>query len=349
MKKIAIIFLLLFLIKVSYAEVLFPGVTGEALIDSIILHYKSYSNLGYNDGRDTLYGIIDKVNDSLRGVYTGFTIYMDPYADPSSDAYNKGINCEHTWPQSLGADTGLPEGDLHHLYPSEIGVNGARGSLPFGEIDDDQTDKWFRDDDTIYSVPTSNIDEYSELLTNVRFEPREDHKGRVARSMYYFFTMYRDYYLAEDSDTSWWKEQRDILYQWHKEHPPTEGEINRTYKIAEYQEDKPNPFVIDTTLIGRAYYPDDYSYIEIARKENNSIENKDITITQLTPYSTAFYIDAGQKSRDVYLYDIAGKKVAHTQYNSPGKYFINVKLQRGIYFILIKEGNNNIKKKVIIL
>ena len=126
---------LLFCSLVINSEILFPGIIGEDLIDSIIANYKSYSNLGYDDGRDVLYGTIDNDNDYLTGVYSGYTIYLDPSADPSSDAYNKGINCEHTWPQSLGA-SGLAKGDLHHLYPTREESNSARGSLPFDEIDD---------------------------------------------------------------------------------------------------------------------------------------------------------------------------------------------------------------------
>ncbi|MDY6788099.1 MAG: endonuclease I, partial [candidate division WOR-3 bacterium] len=112
MKKILFIYLLFCSLVIS-SEVLFPGIMGEDLIDSIIANYKSYSNLGYDNGRDMLYGVIDNHNDSLTGVYTGFTMYIDPAQDPSVAAYdsNRGINCEHTWPQSLGA-SGLARGDL---------------------------------------------------------------------------------------------------------------------------------------------------------------------------------------------------------------------------------------------
>ncbi|MFO8062953.1 MAG: endonuclease [bacterium] len=253
MKKIIFISLLLCTLVLS-SEVLFPGITGEDLIDSITANYKSYSNLGYDDGRDVLYGTIDNDNNYLTGVYTGYTIYLDPSADPSSDAYSKGINCEHTWPQSLGA-SGLAKGDLHHLYPTREEANSARGSLPFDEIDDNYTDKWFYDDQESTSKPTSDIDLWSEVYYNYSFEPREDHKGNTARSMYYFYTMYRSNYIAEDSDESWWNSQKDVLFDWHYQDLVDSREIDRTNDIGSYQEGKPNPFVIDTTLIRRAYYP----------------------------------------------------------------------------------------------
>ncbi len=315
MKRLVLLFVVLSVVFVLYSEEIFPGIYGEDLVDSLVKYYKCSYNLGYDAGRDTMYGVIDKVGDSLRCVYTGYTIYMNPYNDPSAEAYDKGINCEHTWPQSLGADVGLPEGDLHHLYPTEVGVNSARGSLPFGEIDDSQTDMWFRDGETLYSVPTSNIDEYSELLKNVRFEPREDHKGRVARSMYYFFTMYRNEYLAEDPDTSWWKEQRDILYEWHKLHPPDSVEIARTYKIASYQDGKVNPFVIDTSLITRCYYPELYV-------ENRNKPNVYITANSIKSDNIFYYK----------IYDISGRLLEEGNTNNlvlPGNY-------AGVYFVYVK-------------
>ena len=41
---------------------------------------------------------------------------------------------------------------------------------------------------------------------------------------------------------------------WHEQDPINEDEITRTWQIAEYQENKPNPFILDATLIYRAYF-----------------------------------------------------------------------------------------------
>ena len=53
------------------------------------------------------------------------------------------------------------------------------------------------------------------------------------------------------------EEQKDILFQWHLEDPASQLEIDRTWDIAPYQDNLPNPFIIDNTLIERAYF---YSY-----------------------------------------------------------------------------------------
>jgi endonuclease I len=229
---------------------IFPGQTGATLRNSLISAYKSTSNLGYDAGRDTIYGVIDKYNDSLECVYSGYKIYMQPGQDPSTWAYDNDINCEHTWPQSLlGSSTAVS--DLHHLFPTEVQVNGDRGNYPFGDIPDAQTTYWYRNNIRTTSIPTSNINEYAEYLSGVKFEPREIQKGNTARAMYYILTFWQ----LGDTNDAWWTGQRDVLYAWHVADPADAREITRTKKIATYQQGKPNPFVLDSTLIRRAYFP----------------------------------------------------------------------------------------------
>lgn len=229
---------------------IFPGQTGITLINSLVASYKSTTNLGYDVGRDSLYGAYDKLNDSLECVYSGYKIYMQPGQDPSTWAYDHDINCEHTWPQSM-LSSGTAEADLHHLFPTEIQVNGDRGTLPFGDITDNQTNKWYRNNVITTTIPTSNIEQYAELLTSVRFEPREVQKGNTARAMYYVLTMWQ----LGDTNLAWWTGQKNGLYAWHVSDPADAREITRTRRIAAHQQNKVNPFVLDSTLIRRAYFP----------------------------------------------------------------------------------------------
>ncbi len=229
---------------------IFPGLYGQELLDSLVANYKPGTVLSYDDARDTLFAVIDNHNDSLTGVYSGYTIYLDPNADPSTDAYYKGINTEHTWPQSKGADTGNAKSDMHHLYPARDAVNSSRSNDPFAEIVDTDTDKWWRKDYYLTTIPSQYIDEYSEKDEDAnRFEPREDHKGNAARSVFYFYTMYRD-----QADSLFFEIQKDVLYDWHRQEPADQAEIDRTWAIAAYQENKPNPFVLDSSLVRRAYF-----------------------------------------------------------------------------------------------
>lgn len=229
---------------------IFPGQTGATLRNSLISAYKSTANLGYDAGRDTMYGVIDKFNDSLECVYSGYKIYMQPGQDPSIWAYDHDINCEHTWPQSL-LSSSTAVADLHHLFPTDIEVNGARDNNPFAEIPDNLTTTWYYNNTTTSAIPSSNISLYAENRANIEFEPREVQKGNTARAMYYMLTFWQ----LGDTNDSWWTGQRDVLYAWHVNDPADAREIARTKKIAAYQQNKVNPYVLDSTLIRRAYFP----------------------------------------------------------------------------------------------
>ncbi|MCU0607293.1 MAG: endonuclease [Candidatus Edwardsbacteria bacterium] len=234
---------------------IFPGMTSQPLLDSLVSKFKASSNLGYNSGRDTMYGEIDIVGDSLRCVYLGLWIHGGPTAAPRTWINNNGFNCEHTWPQSMLS--GIAVSDLHHLYPTEADVNNARGNLPFAELDDStQVTRWYRYDHYnpyLTTYPPDHWEEYSKLQSiSTAFEPRDDHKGRVARSMMYVFTMYKSMY----PDTgSFWLGQKSTLYAWHVTHPASAAEISRTRKIAMHQQGKVNPFIMDSTLARRAFFP----------------------------------------------------------------------------------------------
>ena len=103
---------LLLSLSFSYSqEIIGEGLSGQPLLDYVVNNYKTSTTLGYNTARDTLYGTIDlQEGNQLSCVYSGYTITLDTTLDPSTDAYNQGINCEHTYPQTtnptrVGLDT----------------------------------------------------------------------------------------------------------------------------------------------------------------------------------------------------------------------------------------------------
>jgi len=252
-------FCLLFFTIPVYAQTevpVFPNMTGAALLDAVVDAYKPTTVLEYAEARDTMYGTIYLLDDSVRCVYSGHALYLPPNVDPSSHLFmnssSNGINAEHTYPRSKGADedNGNPFSDMHHLFPTRSAVNTSRSNFPFGEIVDSQTGFWFYRDEVLNTVPGANIDLWSERI-NGRFEPREDHKGNVARAMFYFYTMYEAEALEADPD--YFESQRAVLCDWHKQDPVDLLEWERTYQIAGHQDDLPNPFVLDSTLVERCY------------------------------------------------------------------------------------------------
>ena len=136
---------LIFIIIVCTAfpqSIIGEDLIGDQLLEYIQDNYTPTSTMGYNTARDTMYAVIDlKEGNQLSGVYSGYTITLDLDQDPSSNAYNQGINCEHTFPQSMGAGDEPQKSDMHHLFPCRSNVNSSRGNDPFAEISDEETDK----------------------------------------------------------------------------------------------------------------------------------------------------------------------------------------------------------------
>lgn len=242
--------------------VLFPGLSGSPLQDSLRVHFRPPVGLDYGDARDVMFAELDNRGGEVSCIYTGFTVPVNPLSsNPRGDAFNAGLNTEHTWPQSKGAE-GLPmQADLHHIFPSEIDANNARAAFPFDEIPDSATDLWYRLRQVVAVPDPGLIDEYSELDRSFpgtayagRWEPREARQGDVARAMFYFWTVYRSEALS--ADPGFFDVQKHALRTWHSVDPADEGEAARTCAIADVQAGRVNPFVIDPTLVDRAYFPE---------------------------------------------------------------------------------------------
>ncbi len=227
---------------------LFPGLTGNALRTSLRDRFSPDSTLGYDVARDTMYAIIDATPDGfVRGVYSGFTVELAE-GDPSKVVFERGINAEHTWPQSMGAGDEPARSDLHNLFPARANVNSSRSNKPFAMIPDPDTNRWFFMDDSETNIPTTHIDAYSES-SSVSFEPREVHQGNTARAALYFYTIYES--VAERSFLTT-RRQLDYLIAWNTIDDADTAEMIRTVRIAEYQGNI-NPFVIDPSLALRAF------------------------------------------------------------------------------------------------
>jgi len=233
-------------------DVIGEGLYEDELIDFLQENYKTSETMGYGPARDTMYLNIDRIDGQVKGVYTNYAVDLPATGvDPSTHLYEYGMNCEHVFPSSMYGDQEPMKSDMHALRPCKDNVNSARSNNPFNEVDDAEATTWYWQDIGTSNIPASNIDEYSESH-GTYFEPREDRKGDIARTMFYFYTMY-----SEVADDDFFEGQKEVLKIWHAQDPINEVEITRTWQIAEYQENKPNPFILDATLVGRAYFYDE--------------------------------------------------------------------------------------------
>jgi endonuclease I len=241
---------------VAQQQSLFPGLSGAALLDSLVHNYKTDYTYSYNRARDSMFAAVYLESDSVACIYTGWKVYIDRNSStaPRTQAHNQNVHTEHTWPQSLGASSGHANKDLHHLFPIRSDVNSSRGNKAFAEIDAGDATRWWYLNQSPTTAPSPPHDLWSRTSTGLdRFDVRADNRGRVARAMFYFYTMYRA--EADAADPAYFDVQKDVLYRWHRQTPPDALEHSRTQLIASYQAGRANPFVLDSTLVRRAYFP----------------------------------------------------------------------------------------------
>lgn len=230
---------------------LFEGRTGTDLQEALDDAYSPTRALDYGVARDTLFAVVFRRNAKLACQYTGFEVDLPDGVDPSTFAFDQGINTEHLYPRSKGAGTGNALADMHHLYPTREGVNADRASLPFAEIDDARAQRWYYLDQQRSSPPAVSVRDAWSEQTGQAFEPRESVKGDVARAVFYFYTMYRGNAVAADPD--FFGEQVATLCDWHAADPVDADEYARTLAI-ERSQGNANPFVLDCTLPDRTGY-----------------------------------------------------------------------------------------------
>lgn len=303
-------------------QTLFPGLVGADLRAAIAGAYGPVSVLSEEQSKDTTYAVIDReTRDGVggaSGVYTDFFVPFDcnPNCDPSQDVYNNGsgLSQEHTWPRSMGADAGNAECDLHHLFPSKQTVNAARGNLPFGESPDNETSTWYYLGQTQSTPPPLETrDLWSERLGSTLFEPRESREGDVARAMFYFYAVYGPEGTGQAS-TAFWEEMEPYLLAWHRADTATVADRARSDRVALYQttasgELAINPFVIDSSLAARAFYPDKVP------TSSASAPRRAFALTLSGPNpvrggtAVAVTVDEPSSVR-VAVYDVLGRRVA---------------------------------------
>ncbi len=227
---------------------IFPSLTANDLLNAIRKLYTPETVLSYRDARIEMFTNIDKnASDEIEGIYTGFKATLTNPNDAIQDMLAKGINTEHTYPQSKGASQEPARADIFHLRPSKDNVNSDRGSLEFAEIDDNTTDRWYYLSTSQSGIPGSDIDNWSEADLGVAFEPREGVKGDVARGIFYFFTIYNSV-----ADQSFFNGMLTDLLSWHTADVTDTEELARNDKIRAIQGNN-NPFILDASLANRAY------------------------------------------------------------------------------------------------
>jgi len=191
--------------------------------------YSQKSN-SYKTAKKILFGKLH-LEQKSDGEYEVFDVYCRKTFNKRSSKIGKVgpnqvpnhqvINCEHTWPQSKFSrkfNNGLQRGDLHHLYPTDSKANSVRGNHDFGFVKSGK-------------APTHNCDASS--FGRNTYEPPAEHRGNVARAMFYFSTRYQ---MPINS------KMEKALKLWHEQDPVDEAEMKRNERIYQVQKNR-NPFI----------------------------------------------------------------------------------------------------------
>ncbi len=201
----------------------------EELKDALTDIIDGHTSLGYTLARDYMYGSIDNHDGWVECVYTGRKAYFST----REGANENNFNCEHTWPQSFSGEAEPMKSDLYHLYPSDVTANSKRANIDFGVVTS-----------ATWSQGGSKLG-YDSTGQEV-FEPRDVHKGNVARTHFYYIIRYDGNYNGYADCTKMEAHFRD----WHVADPVDSLERLRNEDIYALQHNR-NPFIDHPEFVDR--------------------------------------------------------------------------------------------------
>ncbi len=200
-----------------------------------------HSAVSYDRAREYLLGELDLIQKGneyfLRDAYCQKIFSKEDFRKnqgpgPGKIPDHRVFSIEHTWPQSRFSDrfpNHFQKSDMHILFGVSQSANNSRGNIEFADVQIDQNAickpvrrGWVR----------GNSGE-------VYFEPPDDHKGNVARALFYFSVRYK-LSISEIEEES--------LRRWHRLDPVDQDEIQRHEGIFTVQKVR-NPFIDHPELV----------------------------------------------------------------------------------------------------
>ena len=173
----------------------------------------------------------------------------------SASAEGQGYNREHMMPQSTFSSDYPMYSDLFFVVPTDARINQLRSNYPYGESTTVPSNIYYNF--TNGSKIGKNAD--TSYYTGRVYEPIDEFKGDVARSMLYFAVRYEgklgtfNYFpgSTNSNDTnplngteerafdSWFL---NLMLQWHSQDPVSQREIDRNNLVYAIQKNR-NPFI----------------------------------------------------------------------------------------------------------
>lgn len=303
------------------------GLTGEDLKYALHNIIDDHIPFSYNDLRDFILKNTDEDPDNNNNVillYSGRSQDKNTFGGDPDD-----WNREHVWAKSHGDFGNNPPAgtDAHHIRPTDVSVNSARGNLDFdmGGTPVAQAPGCFKDDDS--------------------FEPRNAVKGDVARMIFYMATRYEGGGTVPDLEVvdavnTYPNPQHGKLSQlilWNSQDPPDDFERNRNDVIYyQYQENR-NPFI------------DHPEYVDAIWGDPSNIESNELEDIKVypNPASDLLHISTQENQNLGYsLFSVIGNRVASGNLSLSTSEIDISKLNNGIYILSLTNNSNQVTKKI---
>ncbi len=292
--------------------------------------------------RDTTGG--NKVQECA---YSGeIYVYQPPFVWYTTSPFSR----EHTWPVSWmpsgGSSSSDEYADQHHLLTVvQNNANGVRSNHPLGEV----------------ATPTSSYLEASlgfDLNGNYVYEPRDEIKGDVARSILYTVLRYdgvngNDWTFNNLNNSilpALNEDAQDLqtLINWHFADLPDNYEIARNDFIHSVQLNR-NPFVDHPDWVNLIDF-NNLSYISPQARiaaENETSQTRTLSEVKLFPnpsYDDYFFIKSDLGIHTIEIYSITGQKleleILETSSNNIFRIEAMQKI-KGVYFVHVFDGENS--------
>lgn len=203
--------------------------------------YKDHHTYSYSQARVFMYNEVDCEEDEINLIYSGSSYSWKCHQTKKPSATD--VNAEHIVPQSTFKSKTPMVSDLHHLLPASAKLNNVRSNYNFTEVDYSQCKQFCRGM-TCSTTKPSDPDSYSCLTNNKKWMPLKLDRGRVARAVLYFYTMYDEYPMSVG--------ELSLFKKWNNLYLPSDYEKLRNDRINTTQGNR-NPYIDDPTLVDQAF------------------------------------------------------------------------------------------------
>jgi Endonuclease I/Secretion system C-terminal sorting domain len=299
-----------------------------------------HTTLSYSGARSKMYAYCDNINGKITCVYGGLQV-SHTYGDQGLTV--TPLNCEHTIPQSFFNSASPMVSDIHHLFPAYDSWNSLRSNYPFYECNDATTQVWITGTTQLTTMPTTNINDYSEYYAGT-FEPREVHKGNVARAVAYFYTMY-----PTEAGAIYSVLNANTMCNWNDMDVVDAAELTRNTKAATYQGNR-NPYIDHPDWVVRAWCP------QLLATESNISKGAEIQAVMPNPsngFTKIVLLATENMKAQVEVVSTTGAVVlSQNDQFVQGENTIQLQLQnivQGCYFVKITSAKGVVTKPIVII